>query len=305
MTIKLPDGISFFQRGWLSSNSVLLSDSNQSILIDSGYWTHAEQCLALVRSVIEDRRLTKLINTHLHSDHCGGNALLKEAFPSLEILIPPGHSEYVKQWNPEKLSYTPTGQHCPQFAIDGLLSDKDSFEISNKSWFAYAAPGHDPHSIILFCPQDGILISADALWQNGFGVVFPEIEGESAFDEVESTIDLIERLSPKVVIPGHGDAFTDIDGAIQRARTRLNMFRNSPEKHSIYASKVLIKFKLLELQTVSKVEFIKWAENCAYLKVLSQKSNMTNKFDAWIEDVLNQLQSSGSLYVQEDKLVNA
>ena len=180
-----------------------------------------------------------------------------------------------------------------------------SIEICNKSWFAHAAPGHDPHSIILFCPQDGILISADALWQNGFGVVFPEIEGESAFDEVESTINLIERLSPKVVIPGHGDSFTDVNDAIQRARTRLNFFRKSPEKHSIYASKVLIKFKLLELQTVSKVEFIKWAENCAYLKVLSQKSNMTNKFDAWIEDVLNQLQSSGSLHVQEDKLVNA
>ena len=34
--------------------------------------------------------------------------------------------------------------------------------------------GHDPHSVILFEPQDRILISADALWEAGFGVIFPD-----------------------------------------------------------------------------------------------------------------------------------
>jgi len=31
---------------------------------------------------------------------------------------------------------------------------------------------------MLFEPDRRILISADALWQNGFGAIFPEIEGE-------------------------------------------------------------------------------------------------------------------------------
>ena len=48
--------------------------------------------------------------------------------------------------------------------------------------------------MILFEPASGILISADALWESGFGVVFPEIEGTAAFDEVAATLDVIERL---------------------------------------------------------------------------------------------------------------
>jgi glyoxylase-like metal-dependent hydrolase (beta-lactamase superfamily II) len=40
-----------------------------------------------------------------------------------------------------------------------------------------AAPGHDPHMVMLFNRERGILISADALWEHGFGAIFPEIEG--------------------------------------------------------------------------------------------------------------------------------
>jgi hypothetical protein len=28
-----------------------------------------------------------------------------------------------------------------------------------------------------------LLLSADALWENGFGVIFPELDGESGFAE--------------------------------------------------------------------------------------------------------------------------
>ena len=68
------------ERGWVSSNNVLLFDDDQSAtLVDTGYVTHGEQTLALVRHALEGRRLTRIINTHLHSDHCGGNALLSRA----------------------------------------------------------------------------------------------------------------------------------------------------------------------------------------------------------------------------------
>ena len=37
----LPQGVHVFERGWLSSNSVLLQDAEHSVLVDSGYHTHA------------------------------------------------------------------------------------------------------------------------------------------------------------------------------------------------------------------------------------------------------------------------
>jgi glyoxylase-like metal-dependent hydrolase (beta-lactamase superfamily II) len=79
-TAPLPLTMRVFERGWLSSNNILLhgSDGEGATLIDSGYVSHAEQTLALVRHALRPgQTLARIVNTHLHSDHCGGNALLK------------------------------------------------------------------------------------------------------------------------------------------------------------------------------------------------------------------------------------
>lgn len=302
-TIQLPFGVTFLERGWLSSNNVLLQDAEQAILIDTGYWTHADQTLELVRSMLGEQPLDKIINTHLHSDHCGGNSSLQTSYPNVSTQIPPGHFEYVEHWNPEKLTYTPTGQHCPKFLVNSAIEGGQEFKVSGREWQAYAAPGHDPNSIILFCHEESILISADALWERGFGVVFPEIEGSSAFDEVEATIQLIESLKPRIVLPGHGSGFTDCESAITFARDRLQGFRNKPEKHAIYAAKVLLKFKLLELQAVEVNEFYEWANSCTYFHALHRYFKKPS-FEAWTYEMCESLVQSGAAARNGNKLIN-
>ena len=71
--ITLPEGVTVFERGWLSANNVLLSDEHSATLVDSGYVSHKAQTLALVQNVLQGRPLDQLANTHLHSDHCGWN----------------------------------------------------------------------------------------------------------------------------------------------------------------------------------------------------------------------------------------
>jgi glyoxylase-like metal-dependent hydrolase (beta-lactamase superfamily II) len=301
---SLPTGVEFFQRGWLSSNNVLIHDADRAILVDTGYWIHAEQTHALVKSVLGDRQLTAVCNTHLHSDHCGGNAYLQSCYPDLQTLIPPGHAAYVDGWDLEALTYKPTGQHCPRFIRTGGLLGGDTFVVGNLTWQVHAAPGHDPHSVVIFNDLHGILISADALWENGFGVVFPEIEGISAFDEVESTIQVIEDLCPRIILPGHGAAFSDVGYAIERARSRLNQFRQSPEKHASYAAKVLLKFKLLELQKSSLSEFINWAQQVVYLNMLHIKYSNGTSFEQWTNDLCKSLEKSGACSIDDEYIIN-
>ena len=301
--IQLPAGVTFLERGWLSSNNVLLHDSEQAVLVDTGYWTHAQQTEDLIQSVIGTQILNTIINTHLHSDHCGGNAHLQTAYPQVQTRIPPGHFEYVTQWNAEALTYTPTGQHCPPFKALSCIQSGDTFEVAGRQWHAYSAPGHDPHSIILFCHAEGILISADALWERGFGVVFPEIEGLSAFDEVEATLNLIELLKPQLVLPGHGSAFTDVANALLFARARLKGFTASPLKHAIYAAKVLLKFKLLELQSVDIDVFCKWASNCSYFHELHIYFDQTT-FENWTLEMCESLVASGAATRIKNTLIN-
>lgn len=291
----LPAGVQVFERGWLSSNNILLCDDACSTLVDSGYATHASQTLALVERALQGRALDQLVNTHLHSDHCGGNAVLQARYPALDTRIPPGLAEPVTAWREQDLSYQHTGQVCPPFAATGLLQPGSAHRWANSEWQVHAAPGHDPHSVILFNPEHRLLISADALWENGFGVVFPELEGVSAFDDVAASLDLIERLNPLTVIPGHGSVFDDTTGALQRARTRLDAFVKAPGKHARYGAKVLLKFRLQEFGQIARADFVRWATGVPYIQILHDSYGAGAAMSEWLDQMLAELARSGAL----------
>lgn len=307
--MNLPSDIRVLERGWLSSNNVLLLGGEGPALVDSGYGTHAAQTVALVEHALAGRPLTTLVNTHLHSDHCGGNATLQARHPGLRTLIPPGQAEAVQRWDEAALSYAPTGQYCPRFGFDALLRPGSEIELGQRRWQVHAAPGHDPHSVILFEPALRLLVSADALWENGFGVVFPEIEGESAFAEVGATLDVIESLHPALVIPGHGAPFADVAAALANARRRLAQFQADPVRHARYAAKVLLKFKLLELQRIALAELLRWARETPYFGLLHRAHFGAEKWEDWISALIEELVGSGAARIDHTEagrqIVNA
>ncbi|WP_240162487.1 MBL fold metallo-hydrolase [Glaciimonas sp. PAMC28666] len=249
----LPSTMHVLQRGWLSSNNILFLGQQQTALVDSGYATHAAQTLALVAQVLAGRQLDWLINTHIHSDHCGGNAVLQDAY-GCRTFVPAAEASKVQAWDQDRLSYVATGQQCARFNVDATLQDGDAIILGDMHWQVLAAPGHDPHSLILYCPQHRILISADALWENGFGVIFPELDGESGFVEARATLEMIADLDVALVIPGHGRPFTDVTGALATAFSRLDYLAADPVRNAQNALKVLLKFSLLEHQQLSLKE---------------------------------------------------
>lgn len=300
----LPPGVVVLERGWLSSNNVVLRGSDDAAVVDSGYWTHSGQTVALVEGAALGLPVRTLVNTHLHSDHCGGNAALQAHFPDLETWIPPGQANAVRRWDPVALTHEPTGQHCPPFTITGTLAPGTALRLGEREWEVHAAPGHDPHSVILFEPSSRTLISADALWQSGFGVVFPELEGLQAFDEVAATLDLIERLEPALVIPGHGPLFIDVGAALERARSRLAAYVSDPARHAVHAGKVLLKFKLLEWQRLELDQFLDWAEEAAYLKTVHGKWFGQVPTRLWITSLVEDLVRSGAAARDGEFLLN-
>jgi len=291
--IRLPAGMHVFERGWLSANNILFTNSSQTLMVDSGYCTHSEQTLSLVEAVLGTRPLDVLVNTHLHSDHCGGNSALQIRYPAIATLIPPGHAAQVRDWDAALLSYLPTGQLCPKFQFNKTLQPGTCIQFGNASWEIHAAGGHDPNAVIFFEPITKILISADALWENGFGVVFPELEGETAFSDVGTTLDLIERLCPLIVVPGHGRIFSYSAGAMQLSRQRLNAFKKNPPRHAHHAAKVLLKFKLLEVQRLDFEKFVQWCVNTPYLLLIHAKFFGDTSAPVWVNNLCKELIEAG------------
>jgi glyoxylase-like metal-dependent hydrolase (beta-lactamase superfamily II) len=241
-------GLTVLERGWLSSNNVLIHAAPGeagAVLVDTGHVNHAEQTLALMRHALAGRPLAVLVNTHLHSDHCGGNATLQRAF-GVPLAIPPGQADAVQVWDEAVLSYRDTGQRIERFVAQQRLEPGEPLRAGGRDWQVIEAPGHDPDAVLLFDPASGVLIAGDALWEDGFGVVFPEIAGAHGFDDVAAVLDVIERLPVRCVVPGHGAPFGDVAAALARARRRLAGFMADPRRHARHAVKVLIKYHLME-----------------------------------------------------------
>lgn len=303
--LGLPPEMTVIERGWLSANAIVFAGSAATAVVDTGYCAHAAQTVALVRDALAGRALDCIVNTHLHSDHCGGNAALQQAWPAVRTLIPPGQAEAVHAWDEEALTYAPTGQECPRFRITGTLEPGGTVALGDRAWQVHAAPGHDPHSVILFEPQSAALISADALWENGFGVVFPELDGEDAFDTVGATLDLIERLAPRVVIPGHGSLFTDAPRALAAARQRLAGFIADPRKHALYAAKVLLKYKLLEWQQAPLAQVHAWLAATPLFGQLHRSHFATAAANEWAVQLVQALVDGGAARSEGGVLHNA
>jgi glyoxylase-like metal-dependent hydrolase (beta-lactamase superfamily II) len=297
------EGLTVLERGWLSSNNILIHAADGdagAVLVDSGHVNHAAQTVALVRHALDGGRLDRIVNTHLHSDHCGGNAALQRAF-GVPAVVPPGHADAVREWDAASLTYEASGQRCERFEVADTLSPGDEFSVGGRCWQVLAAPGHDPHSVLLFDATNGVLISADALWEQGFGVVFPEITDEPGFDDVGATLDVIARLPVRVVIPGHGAPFTDVTGALVRARSRLAGFRADPARHARHAAKVLLKYHLMEERSQALDELLGWAAATPMLVALWARHGAleSDSPGAWGERFVRELVGSGALALHD------
>jgi len=299
----LGPGLRLLQRGWLSSNNILLDDVRGATLVDTGHCAHASQTLALVRQMLGAAPLRQVINTHLHSDHCGGNAALQREW-GCDVLVPSGSWLAVQDWDEQALSYAPMRQRCERFEAQGVVEPGQVLELGTRRWQVLAAPGHDPESVMLFDAIHGVLISADALWENGFGLVFPELEGDDAFHEVDQVLDLIETLPLRWVIPGHGAPFSDVAGALQRARSRLVGFRADPARHLRHGAKVLLKYHLMEEQRQPLPALRAWMADMPYLAAIwSGLGRPEGSLAEWCEQLLQQTLASGVL-VQRDGVVH-
>jgi glyoxylase-like metal-dependent hydrolase (beta-lactamase superfamily II) len=246
-SVKLPASIRVIERGWLNCNQVVMLAPGDNVLVDSGYCTHRERTLELLASPagLDGEPLERLINTHCHSDHMGGNAAAASAY-GCRISIPAGEAKNVEPWTPQSAWMEEFDQRADPFHFDDTIDAGDSFEGAGLEWRAYGAPGHDMDALMFFEPANRILVTGDALWENGMGFVWPE-EGANPFiDAARETLATIERLEPSIVIPGHGAPFADAAGALARVRGKLDAFARDPAKNARHVIKSMFVFALLE-----------------------------------------------------------
>ena len=225
--MMLPVNIDFIERDWLSANHIMFQDGDSATLIDSGYSKFNDVTIKKVDAVLSgwgNPSLDRIINTHIHSDHIGGNAELQRLHAGCSITVPADEQPALVNWDAPEQMLSYADQEAERFAWDDVIEPGQTLQLGGESWRAIATPGHDMGSLVFYSPKLRILISADALWENSSGFVPPQAVDPKPLAAQRATFKRLAELDVALVIPGHGPMFTDYSGALKRASDKLELF---------------------------------------------------------------------------------
>jgi glyoxylase-like metal-dependent hydrolase (beta-lactamase superfamily II) len=222
-------------------NVFLFVDGGDVDLLDCGM--NAEESLALIRSTLADlgdKRLRKLVVTHIHPDHYGAAGILagpgKADLYLHRLEVPLVHPRYVeldqlvievRQYllvngvPPEDAEVLSNSQRAlsqvvapaePTVQLDGAETLVMGRMPVRVEW----TPGHSPGHICLYSREAGLLFAGDHM--------LPEqspnigLHPQSTPDPLHEYLDGLRRLAayePKLVLPAHGRPFTDATGRVE------------------------------------------------------------------------------------------
>lgn len=191
----------------IMENTYLLIDegSKECVIIDAGCYHDTEK--VRLSSFIENGglKLVRVLNTHLHLDHCFGNRYLAERYGVL-----PEASEADEFLLPIMKS------HCRSFGIPlnedyqklgGYLKEGDVIRFGESELSVIEVPGHSPGGLAFYCKADNVLFSGDSLFQGSIGRT--DLDGGDFESLIHSLTKKITTLpTDTVVYPGHGGTTT-------------------------------------------------------------------------------------------------
>lgn len=246
--LPFPPQLHVFVRDWLSANHVLLKSARDGhVIVDTGYVRHVPLTAALLASPrgLGPEPLALIVNTHCHSDHIGGNAALQRLY-GCRIAVPAGEAAHLDAWDGRALWLDYADQTAERFAYDEALRPGERHVWGDLGWDAIAAPGHAMGALCYYNAEHRLLISGDALWEHGFGMVMPQEIAPGALAATRATLDALAALNVRTVIPGHGEPFREVAAALDRAYRRVEAFEEDPARLARHALKVMLTFTLLD-----------------------------------------------------------
>ncbi|MCK6419140.1 MAG: hydroxyacylglutathione hydrolase [Alphaproteobacteria bacterium] len=153
---------------------VLAAPDGNAAVIDPGA---AEPVLAYLNK--HRLRLTHILNTHHHGDHCAGNIALKQATGAI-IIAPAAEADAIG-------------------SVDHGVVDGDRIVINHLDFQVMATPGHTLGSVCFYLPALKTLFTGDTLFSLGCGRLF---EG-TAEDLWRSFQKVMTLPDDTMIYPGH------------------------------------------------------------------------------------------------------
>lgn len=227
-----------------TSNVYFVRSGSHWVLVDTGLPGSHTAVIAMAEALFgADTRPAAIVLTHAHPDHTGTVRALAERWKTPVYIhpneIPLTRGEAVNAYANalDRRLLHPLGKVLPFKALQPPnLSDvvqpvdPDTGIPALPQWRCVPTPGHTPGHMALFRPEDGVLLSGDAVLTIDLNSPIGLVSGAQRVGGppwvttwnraiAEVSIMTLAALKPKVLAPGHGDPMTG-----HRAALRLSEF---------------------------------------------------------------------------------
>jgi glyoxylase-like metal-dependent hydrolase (beta-lactamase superfamily II) len=230
-----------WQRRPFPDANLLLLHGRQPALVDSGFVAHALETAAWVRA--HTRQLALVVNTHWHSDHVGGNALLQSAGTGIAASTPDAHA--VARRDPGCCQAEYLDQPVAPYTVDMALDDGQILRLGDADWQIVRTPGHTPGHLSLWQPDERLLVVGDALSVYDVGWVNLALDGPDATTTALASVHRLADLNPRVLLPAHGPIPADSGAALAAAVRRAQRLADDPAGAVWYGIRRILAFALM------------------------------------------------------------
>ena len=186
--------------GEMQTNGYVLTcdeGKGKCVIIDSGL-ENSE-----LISYLKERDLTPeaIILTHGHADHIVGVRDLRKEFPDIKVVIHKNDAEMLT--NPTMNLSALIGINFKTEPGDTILDSEQKISFAGIEFEVLETPGHTPGGISLYCRDDNVLFSGDALFSGSVGRSdFPGGNHSQLIKSIKEKLLVLPGTTK--VYPGHG-----------------------------------------------------------------------------------------------------
>jgi glyoxylase-like metal-dependent hydrolase (beta-lactamase superfamily II) len=182
----------------------------------------AEQLVTTIRR-ITSRPIVWLVLTHHHPDHHFGAVVLRQAgarviaHPDKRVLASEaGEDALIADWVRVVGLDAMRGFEFAD-TPDRAVTTSDTLRLGGKTIvITHPGAGHSAGDLLVWLPQERVLFAGDVLVEDGVSMV---VDGSAG--ELLRVLDLINRMDPDFVVPGHGAIPARAADLVRRTRDYL------------------------------------------------------------------------------------
>ena len=180
--------------------------SKAAAIVDCGALFPQEE--ERIEAFVSDNNLKVkyVLNTHLHLDHCFGNAWAAERYGVLPMAHEDDETLLARMGEQARMFGLPFEVRTEK--LGGYLKDGDVLKLGDNEIRVIHTPGHSRGGLCFYIPAAGWLVSGDSLFEGSIGRT--DLEGGSYATLIKSITERLLILPEETVVyPGHG-AYTTI-----------------------------------------------------------------------------------------------